>query len=138
MNIHIVYFTKRKENKMNHTFAILTKLPDLNSYIEAERSSRYKAAEMKKSATATCQWSCNQLRGKVDQCKRYHVSFEWHLPNRKLDNDNVCAFARKVILDGLVKAGVLKNDGANNIGNFKDEFIYDGKTFTVVTLIEEV
>ena len=61
--------------------------------------------------------------------------FQWHLPNRKHDPDNIC-YAKKFILDGMVKRGVISNDGAKNIGNFTDIFYYDGDSYVVVTLTE--
>jgi len=51
--------------------------------------------------------------------------FVWHEPDRKRDPDNVAAGGRKLILDGLVAAGVLETDGARHVGAFVDEFEYD-------------
>ena len=41
--------------------------------------------------------------------------------NYKPDLDNIC-FAKKFILDALVKAGTIKTDGWNGVMGFTDEF----------------
>jgi hypothetical protein len=38
------------------------------------------------------------------------VTFSWHPPDRRVDPDNQAAGGQKVILDGLVAAGVLPDD----------------------------
>ena len=114
-------------------FIIETMLPTLNDYINAERTNKYKAAKIKDEATNFCSWCCRAL--KVDPDKRYDLMFQWHLPNSKHDPDNIC-YAKKFILDGMVKRGVISNDGAKNIGNFTDIFYYDGDSYVVVTLTE--
>ena len=119
---------------MTHTFTIEHRLPTLNDYISAERTNKFIAAKIKKESTEACMWYCKHLKGKVDLNFRYDIHFEWHLQNRKLDPDNVC-YAKKSILDALVKTGVLDNDGAKRIYGFRDHFVYDGKCLTIVQLI---
>ena len=46
--------------------------------------------------------------------------------NKKRDLDNIC-FAKKFILDALVKANVLKNDTHNYVVGFTDTFQYEKK-----------
>lgn len=68
--------------------------------------------------------------------KPVFIKFEWYERNRKRDKDNI-AFAKKFILDALVKSHVLKNDGWNEIEGFSDEFFVDPKNPRIeVTLIE--
>lgn len=122
---------------MTHTFTIPTLLPELNEYINAERSNRYRAAKIKKTATATCHYSCLNLRYKVNQNFRYDVRIIWYLPDRRKDPDGV-SFAIKFILDGLVSAKVLKNDGAKNIGSITHDFIYGKGSKVVVELKERI
>jgi len=118
---------------MEYQYTIESKLPTLNEYILAERTNMFMGANIKKKATEACMWYCKHLRGQVDLNVKYDIHFEWHMQNRKLDPDNVC-YAKKFIMDGLVKSGVIDNDGAKRIYGFRDTFIYDGKNFTVVTL----
>lgn len=42
------------------------------------------------------------------------------------------AFGRKVILDGLVQAGILPNDNWNYVDGFQDEFYVDADNPHVV------
>lgn len=58
---------------------------------------------------------------------RVAVGFEWHEPDRKRDIDGVSAGGRKLILDGLVAAGVIESDGPRCLAGFAAEsFLYPG------------
>lgn len=63
----------------------------------------------------------------LNPIKRFPVnfSFTWHCNNRRKDKDGIVAGGRKVILDGLVSARFLPNDGWKHVGNFKDTFVVD-------------
>lgn len=50
--------------------------------------------------------------------------FDWYVENKKTDKDNI-AFQRKFIFDGFIKAGLLKNDGWKEIGDWEDNFFID-------------
>lgn len=47
----------------------------------------------------------------------------WHAESRRLDPDNLAAGGRKVILDGLVKAEIIENDGWKQVSAWQDEFV---------------
>ena len=64
------------------------------------------------------------------------ITFNWIESNRKRDLDNV-AFAKKFILDALVKCGKMKDDNRNYVLGFVDEFFYSNET-KVILKIEEV
>lgn len=65
------------------------------------------------------------------------IHFTWVESNKKRDLDNIC-FAKKFILDALVKSGKLKDDNRNNVYAFTDSFEYDLKGQNKVILeIEE-
>lgn len=66
------------------------------------------------------------------------MQYTWYEPDRRRDMDNISSFGRKVIQDGLVKAGVLKNDGWKQIARFSDDFFVDAKNPRIEVLIEEV
>lgn len=88
------------------TFEVTGELPDLNTYINAERTNRYMAAKIKKEATDLVAWSVMRLP-EITKPSNYH--FHWIVSSKRKDPDNV-AFAAKFIFDGLVVAGKLKND----------------------------
>ncbi len=61
-----------------------------------------------------------QLRG-VSFKNKVKLAFTWYEPNRKRDMDNIC-FAKKFILDALVRNDVIKTDGWQGVAGFYDEF----------------
>lgn len=68
--------------------------------------------------------------------KAVKIHFRWIEGNKKRDLDNVC-FAKKFILDCMVKCGKLKDDNRNHVVSFTDSFDY-GKETKVILEIEEV
>lgn len=112
-------------------------LPGLNEYITAERTSKYKGAAMKRTSqqmVITC--AKQQLRG--FRPERVIMRYKFYERDRRRDKDNIASFARKVIQDGLVAAGVLKNDGWSEIEGYTDEFFVDKKRPRIEVEIEEV
>ena len=91
-----------------------------NKYIDAERSSKYKAAEIKKQEKTAVHW--------VVANKRYvegypcQVILRPHYKNMRQDLDN---FRYKGILDGLVSAGVIENDNLVHIRKITIEPVFD-------------
>lgn len=96
-------------------------LMDLNTYIDNERSNRYGAAEIKRNMTDICALYAKKMQPITERVK---MIFTWYCPNQKKDPDNIC-FARKFVLDGMVAAGVLENDGWKQIQGFEDHFEVD-------------
>ncbi|AEE95762.1 hypothetical protein [Mahella australiensis] len=122
---------------MEYKLIIPGVLPGLNEYINAERRNKYQAAQMKKQAEHLVITLCrSQLKG-VHIEKPVFISYRWIEKNRRRDKSNV-AFAKKFLEDGLVKAGVLKNDGWNEIAGFADEFDVDPKRPRIIITIKEV
>ena len=112
-------------------------LPGLNEYIEAERSHRQKGAAMKRQVQRVVELCAKkQLRGFQPKAPIW-MKYTWYERNKKRDKDNISSFGRKVIQDGLVKAGVLENDGWAQIEGFSDEFRVDAKRPRVEVEIEE-
>lgn len=112
-------------------------LPGLNEYINAERSSKYQGAAMKRQAEHTIIMCIKQqLRG-VRFDRPVHMTYRWIEPNMRRDCDNI-AFAKKFIQDALVKAGVLENDGWAQIAGFADLFEVDKSRPRVEVEIREV
>lgn len=106
--------------------------PSLNEYIQAERSNKYKAANLKKEYT--CKTMAASLKYKGAVKSKADIHFEWHT-SRKVDPDNL-DFARKFILDGFVKAGVLINDNQNYVGKLSSEVIKGKDNFVIVSIKE--
>lgn len=101
------------------------RMPGLNDYVRAERANRYAASTMKRQQTERAgvlavEQGMPQFSGTVD------ITFTWVEQNRRRDMDNV-AFAKKFILDGLVRAGVIHDDTPRYIGSLTDRFAYDSR-----------
>ena len=124
------------DNKIR-TLTINGRFPGLNDYIEAERANRYRGAAMKRQfehVVILCAKA--QLRG--FHPGRVKMTYLWVEPDQRRDKDNVSSFGRKIIQDGLVKAGILKNDGWNEIQGFRDMFAVDKTSPRIVVEIEDV
>lgn len=106
------------------TLTIYGELTDLNAYIKALNSHYHAGNAIKRDETDRVRLSA-QFE-KMLPVKKYPVSmtFSWYSKNERKDIDNV-AFAKKFILDGLVEAGVLENDGRKQVAGFTDRFFID-------------
>jgi Holliday junction resolvase RusA-like endonuclease len=94
-------------------------LADLNKHDNANRSNRFGGAALKKEQTDFVAW---QLKGKKKITNPCTIEFTWYFSGR-FDFDNIC-FARKYLLDGMVKAGVLVDDNQKWVLGFDgDRFI---------------
>lgn len=113
-------------------------LPGLNDYIDANRANRNKGANLKRSTQKIVELCAKkQLRGFKPKCPVW-MTYTWYERNRKRDKDNISSGGRKVIQDGIVKAGVLKNDGWADIEGFSDRFAVDKSNPRVEIEIEEI
>lgn len=102
------------------------RLPGLNEYTKACRSTKgwQAGAKMKEQAEEQVIWAIkSQLKG-IRFPDSVYITFTWIEPNNKRDLDNVC-FAKKFILDALVKCGVLTNDNRKHVTGFRDYFEVD-------------
>lgn len=95
----------------------------LNEYIAADKANRYKGGAIKKQQTNSVAYLALE-QGVKPISKKVDIDFHWYKPNNRTDHDNI-AFCKKFILDGLVVAGILKNDSHKYIGNFTDTFELD-------------
>ena len=101
-------------------------LCDLNTYVNAERSSRFKGAKIKKEETYRC--SLEARVAKTEGVSEYpvRIEFTWYTKDLRKDVDNI-TFSKKFILDGLVDAGVIKNDNRKHVALATDTGIYVDK-----------
>lgn len=116
-----------------YCFTIPYKLPGLNEYIRACRGNRYEGAKMKRDVErliAVYARRLPEITGPV------RVSFTWKEGDRRRDLDNV-AFAKKFILDGLVKSGKLQDDNRRHVLGLIDNFTYTPKHWGVEVVLTE-
>ena len=113
-------------------YVIDMKLPSLNDYIRICRSNKFEAAKYKKKLEEQIHYFLLKMP-KYEKPIKIH--FTWVEGNKRRDLDN-CAFAKKFILDAMVKYGKLKDDNRNYVYAFTDSFEY-GKETKVILEIEE-
>lgn len=119
------------------TLIIYGQLPNLNDYTDACRGNKYAGASMKKETEGII--SCyikSQLKG-VHFDKTVELSFRWYEKNKRRDLDNIC-FAKKFILDALVKNEVIQTDSWKGVVGFTDHFYVDRKNPRIEVDIKEV
>ncbi len=116
-----------------YSVEIPLKMPSCNEYINACRYNKYKGAKMKKDIQDKIG---NYLTSLPYFEKPVKIDFIWQEGNKRRDLDGIC-FAKKFILDTLVKYGKLKDDNRKNVCGFTDSFCY-GSDFKVTLNIEEV
>lgn len=121
---------------MNVKFTIQGRLCGMNDFIGAMNANRWKGADLKRKETRRCALA---VAGLPPIRKPVEISFSWFEPNARRDIDNVAAGGTKVILDGLVSAGILPNDGRKWVVGINHRFPeVDAQNPRVEVLITEV
>lgn len=111
------------------------RLPNLNDYTKACRTSPIVGNQMKKkNEEIITGYILEQLNGVHFEGKTY-LHFLWVEMNRNRDLDNIC-FAKKFILDALVNNKVLETDGWRGVYGFTDDFDVDAFNPRVEVYIE--
>ena len=114
---------------------INAEMPDLNKIIKISKQHWAKYSKTKKQYTDLVAYIAKTK--KVNEInKPVYIIFRWYCKNKMKDPDNIAA-GKKFILDGLVKAGVLKDDRWGHIRGFKDEFYIDNKSPRIEVDIKE-
>lgn len=124
---------------MTHKIVIPGELPDLNTIIAESKKGRGKWQpynEMKQEYTNIVAWIAKSEIKK--QLKKIDLEITWICKNRRKDKDNISGGGTKFILDGLVAAGVIKNDGWKQIGDIYHKFKVDKHNPRVEVEIREV
>lgn len=123
---------------MEYLLIIPGRLDNLNDYISAERTNRYKAAGMKSDNEAVVINAIRKCLKGVKIEKPVYMTYRWYEFNQRRDLDNISSFGRKVIQDALVHTHVLKNDGWKNIVGFEDHFDVDAQNPRIEVIIREI
>ena len=113
---------------MRQVLQISAELPTLNETVAETKRHWSRYASLKKTATEVVAWNCKAQRLKpIDD--RVTLIFDW--PHSRRDPDNQ-SFGVKMILDGLVKAGVLPDDSRKWIAEIRHVFRRSDKTDQIV------
>jgi Holliday junction resolvase RusA-like endonuclease len=108
---------------MKQQLVINNWLPDLNDYIKHERANKFIGASIKKEWTTLVAVESRKQKLK-EMVLPISLRFLWVVPDKRRDKDNII-FTQKFILDGLVKAGIIKNDGFDAIDDTDYDFEVD-------------
>ena len=108
------------------------KLPSLNDYTRWCRGNKYLAAKKKAEIEQEIGFYLTEMP-KMDNPIKIH--FHWIEGNKRRDLDNIC-FAKKFILDSMVKYGKLKDDNRKCVTAFRDTFGYGDETKVILDIIE--
>lgn len=108
-------------------------LPNLNEIIDESKKHWTKYRNMKATETEKVAW----LAKKIPEMQRINLTITWYCKNKRQDKDNIMA-GTKFILDGLVTAGKIKNDGWKEIGDIAHKFKVDKENPRVEVEIQEV
>lgn len=109
------------------------KLPSLNDYVDICRRNRYESANFKRSIE-------NDISVFIRRLPKLKtpvfIRFCWVEKDMRRDADNI-AFAKKFILDALVKCGKIPDDSRKYVKGFADSFIQGKRTKVIIEIEEE-
>ncbi len=103
-------------------FFIPGRLPGMNEIIDEARGNKFASAVQKTKYTKLI---VDVVRltfrnyGAYNLMDKVWISFTWVEKDKRRDPDNLVA-GKKFIMDGLVRSGLLENDGWNQIAGFTD------------------
>lgn len=120
---------------MNEKFIIQGELPSMNEIIAISKKHWGDYARKKREITQNISLLIkSQVKKKYE---KVDLSFTWYCKNKRKDKDNIIA-GQKFIIDALVEAEIIKNDGWNEIGNIFHFFEVDAKNPRIEVIIKEV
>lgn len=109
--------------------------PNWNEYINMERTNKYQANNLKQREKQIVKAIASGLKFAVQFTGKYPVELilKPHYSSYRQDLDN---FRYKGILDGLVFAGVLKNDNLRHIQKITIEPVFDDEECVEIEIKE--
>lgn len=118
-------------------FVIKIKLPTLTEIIATSKEhwSQYARSKHKHTFDVALIIKSQKLK----PVKKYpiKIKFCWFVKDRRTDPDNLSSGGRKVIMDSLKTAQIIKDDGFKYISGFIDEFYVDKNNPRIEVFIEE-
>lgn len=105
------------------TFVIPGRLEGLNKVIEANRTNRYKGAQLKREQQTIVVYAIRRsgIRPVKKPCS---IVFNWYERDRRRDLDNIYS-AKKFILDAMKQAGIIKDDSQRWVIGLADQIFID-------------
>ena len=109
--------------------------PTLNEVIKASKSHYMAYANQKKDYTALTMMQVEDMEKVTNPVD---IKFTWYRKDRRSDPDNISGGGAKMVLDGLVKAGKLNNDGWREVNSLSHYFEVDRDNPRVEVEIREI
>ena len=110
-------------------------LPGMNEITGSSSAGWQGYAKIKKQYTELVAWNAKtQIKNKL---KYIDIDITWVCKNKRRDKDNISAGV-KFILDGLVEASIIENDGWKQINNIYHHFRVDKNNPSVIVKLTEV
>lgn len=97
----------------NNIITVYGELPDLNTIIDKSKSHWANYSKMKKIYTSRVARAAIGAQ----KVKKADIDIIYYCKNRRKDPDNIIGGGNKFVLDGLVKAGVIENDGWRHVNS---------------------
>ena len=125
---------------MIYKFCIEQRLPGLNELINANRTNKYRGAQLKKDTEEMISlYILNAVNNKKlkpiqGSCT---VNFDWCERTRKRDVDNIQS-SQKFILDALQKTGIIPNDSQRYVQQTSHRVLHTVSDYVIVTITETV
>ena len=125
------------------TLYIPGRMPGMNDFLDlAKRQGRARSSrgkvwnsynKLKNHWMEVIHWEC--VKQGIQPVEKASFEFLWVERNRRRDKDNIAGGGRKLILDGLVCAGILPNDGWKQVEGWEDRFTV-GRPGVEVCIVE--
>lgn len=118
------------------SFFVPMQMPNLNDVIEACKTHYAVYAKLKRKWGSTVAL-CARAGGFTRIQHPAHFSFEFREPDRRRDPDNLIAGGLKVIFDAMQDAGLLHNDGWNDVLSITTSWRVDKERPGVMLTVRE-
>jgi len=110
-------------------------LPTLNEIINEAKAHWNNYRVQKENSTDKVAWAA--IEAGVPRLNAVKLDITYYRKNRRNDPDNIAA-AKKFILDGLVAAGVLENDGWKQVRGWTEAWEVDKKNPRTEIILKEI
>lgn len=118
---------------MAESFTIEERLPTFNKIIDKAKRHWGAYKSEKQHYTEMIAWIVKaQIKENYD-C--INLKFRWYCADKRTDKDNIMA-GQKYIIDGIVSAGIIKDDNWAYIDRIEHEFYHDNKNPRTEVIIE--
>jgi len=135
MGITVAFISESRGDDLMAKLIIQGSLPTMNEIIAASKRHHMQYSNMKGIYTDLV--AMEATRQKLPVFDRVAVKITWYCKDRRQDPDNI-ASGEKFLLDGLVKAGKLENDGWKQINSLSHFFEVDKDNPRIEVELERV